>query len=59
VLEWGRERFRDRAAAAAREWLCANGLEGFASGTASSVRGSGTGGGTRRTLDPDVPGRAD
>lgn len=37
MLEWGRELFRDRAAAEAREWLCTNGLRGFASGTASSV----------------------
>jgi predicted glycogen debranching enzyme len=33
VLSWGREATRDLATAERREWLCANGIGGFASGT--------------------------
>jgi len=37
MLDWGRELSRDLATAESREWLCTNGIGGFASGTVSSV----------------------
>ena len=37
MLDWGRELTRDPATAESREWLCTNGIGGFASGTVSSV----------------------
>ena len=37
MLDWGREICGDLAAAERREWLCANGLGGFASGTVAGT----------------------
>ena len=37
MLDHGREIARDPAVADAREWLCANGIGGFASGTVSGI----------------------
>ena len=37
VLDWGRELTRDAASADSREWLCTNGIGGFASGTVSGI----------------------
>lgn len=37
MIDWGREIARDPGMADAREWLCANGLGGFASGTVSGI----------------------
>src|SRR5260370_22781629 len=37
MLDWGPELARDLAASESREWLCTNGIGGFASGTVASV----------------------
>ena len=37
MLDWGREIGREAAVADGREWLCANGIGGFAFGTASGI----------------------
>src|SRR2546428_8490452 len=37
VLTWGRETTGDLAAAERREWLCTNGIGGFASGTVAGT----------------------
>ena len=37
LLDWGREVCGSLPLAESREWLCANGLGGFASGTVSGV----------------------
>jgi len=37
VLDWGREIGRDPEVGDAREWLCANGIGGFALGTVSGI----------------------
>ncbi|MBI4588382.1 MAG: glycogen debranching enzyme family protein [Candidatus Rokubacteria bacterium] len=37
TLEWGREICGNLSAAEAREWLCANGIGGFASGTVAGL----------------------
>jgi hypothetical protein len=37
MLDWGRELTRDLAQAESREWLCTNGIGGFASGTVSGL----------------------
>ena len=36
-IDWGREICGDLAAAERREWLCANGFGGFASGTVAGT----------------------
>src|SRR5438067_13742936 len=38
VLTWGREVTGDLAAAERREWLCVNGIGGFASGTIAGTQ---------------------
>ena len=37
MIDWGREICGDLAAAERREWLCTNGLGGFASGTVAGL----------------------
>jgi hypothetical protein len=36
-VDWGREICGNLATAASREWLCTNGIGGFASGTAAGL----------------------
>jgi hypothetical protein len=37
MIDWGRETCGDLVTAEAREWLCTNGLGGFASGTVAGT----------------------